>query len=92
MFFSLHHQGSGTKLKACCHVMLSSSCQVEVELKSFLSYMPVGVFTQPQLKRELKRCAELGKPWPLVLAVIPHSSDRRKSSASLASFTKAIAS
>ena len=35
--------------------------------------MPLGVFTYPQLRRELKRCAELGEPWPFVLAVIPSS-------------------
>jgi hypothetical protein len=60
--------------------------EVEVALKSFFIYMPFGVFTRPELKRELRRCAELGKPWPLVLAVIP-SSARRKSSAFRVSFT-----
>ena len=60
---------------------------MEAELKSFLSYMPFGVFTHPQLRRELKRCAELGEPWPFVLAVIPRSSNRRRSSTSLAPFT-----
>jgi hypothetical protein len=39
--------------------------------------MPFGVLTYPQLRRELKRCRELGKPWPFVLAVIPSSSNRR---------------
>jgi hypothetical protein len=39
--------------------------------------MPFGVLTYPQLRRELKRCRELGKPWPFVLAVIPSSGSRR---------------
>jgi len=39
--------------------------------------MPFGVLTYPQLRRELKQCRELGKPWPFVLAVIPSSSNRR---------------
>jgi len=51
---------------------------VEVALKSFLVYMPFGVMTYPQLRRELKRCRELGKPWPFVLAVVPSSSRRRQ--------------
>ena len=52
--------------------------KVEVELKSVLKYMPFGVYTRPQLRRELKRCVELGKPWPLVLAVIPPSNNRSR--------------
>jgi len=71
-------QGSGTKQKMCCHLLLQSLLKVEAELKYILSYMPIGVFTYPQLRREMKRCAELGEPWPFVLAVIPSSNNRPK--------------
>ena len=65
---------------------------VEVELRQVLSYMGIGVFTRQQLRRELRRCAEMGKPWPLVLAVIPDTKSRREAPAPLARFTaKAIA-
>jgi len=59
----------------------------EVELKSVLSLMLIGVYTRTELKRELKRCVDLGKPWPFVLAVIPHSATKRKSFAPRISFT-----
>jgi hypothetical protein len=71
-------QGSGTKQKTCCRLLLQSLLKLEVELNYILSYMPIGVLTYPQLRRELKRCVELGEPWPFVLAVIPSSSNRRK--------------
>jgi hypothetical protein len=61
--------------------------KVEVELKSLLSFMLIGVYTRSELKQELKRCVELGKPWPFVLAVIPHSATRRKSFAPRILFT-----
>jgi hypothetical protein len=35
-----------------------------------------GVLTYPQLRRELKQCRELGKPFPFVLAVIPSSGNQ----------------
>jgi len=57
---------------------------VEVALKRVLSYMPFGVLTYPQLRQELKRCRELGQPWPFVLAVIPSSRTQRKLSVSVA--------
>jgi len=50
---------------------------VEVDLKHVLRYMPFGVLTYPQLRREMKRCAETGAPWPFVLAVIPSSRKQR---------------
>jgi hypothetical protein len=50
---------------------------VEVELKQVLRYMPFGVLTYPQLRREMRRCVETGAPWPFVLAVIPSSRKRR---------------
>jgi hypothetical protein len=53
--------------------------EVEVELKFVQSYMSIGVYTRTELKRELKRCVDLGKPWPFVLAVIPHSATKQKS-------------
>jgi len=66
-------------------LLLQPLLKVEVELKYILSYilsyMPIGVLTYPQLRRELRRCVELGEPWPFVLAVIPASSNRRKLSA-----------
>ena len=65
------------KAKARCHLLLYSLLTVEVALKSVLSYMPFGVLTYPQLRRELKRCRELGKPWPFVLAVIPTPTEKR---------------
>jgi hypothetical protein len=52
---------------------------MEIELKSVLRYLPIGVYTHGQLRRELKRCADLGKPWPFVLAVIPHSANKQRS-------------
>ena len=55
--------------------------EVEVELKYVLRYLPFGVLTYPQLRRELKRCIELGEPWPFVLAVVPSSGSRAKLSA-----------
>jgi hypothetical protein len=61
--------------------------EVEVELKSVLSYMPIGVYTRTELKRELKRCVDLGKPWPCVLAVIPEPATKRKSFAARIPFT-----
>ena len=57
-----------------CHRLL----KVEVALNYILSYMPIGVLTYSQLRREMRRCVELGEPWPFVLAVIPSSSGRRK--------------
>ena len=71
-------QGSGTKQKTRCHFLRQSLSKVEVELKYFLSYMPVGVLTYPQLRRGMRRSVELGEPWPFVLAVIPSSNKRRK--------------
>ena len=72
-------------------LLLQPLLKVEVELKYILSYilsyMPIGVLTYPQLRRELRRCVELGEPWPFVLAVIPPSTTRRKSSTSLVPFT-----
>ena len=50
---------------------------MEVELKHVLRYMPFGVLTYPQLRREMKRCVETGAPWPFVLAVVPSSKQRR---------------
>ncbi len=50
---------------------------MEAQLKHLLHYMPIGVFTRPQLRRELRLCAELGKPYPFVLAVIPSARHRR---------------
>jgi len=70
---------------ARCHGLLQSLLKVEVALRSVLSYMPFGVLTYPQLRQELKRCRELGKPWPFVLAVIP--SGQVKVSASLVPMT-----
>jgi len=64
-----------------------SRALVEVELNSFLRYIPIGVFTYAQLRREIRRSAELGTPWPFVLAVIPPSTTRRKSSTFLVPFT-----
>ena len=64
--------------------------KVEVELKSILRLMPFGVFTYPQLRRELRRCVELGEPWPFVLAVIPTPSRKAKSPAPQAAMTSAI--
>jgi len=66
----------------CCHFLLQSLLTVEAELKYILRYMPFGVFTHPQLRREMKRCAELGEPWPFVLAVIPSSGSQSRSFAS----------
>jgi hypothetical protein len=63
--------------KTCCH-FLRNVVEVEVELKHVLRYMPFGVLTYPQLRREMKRCVETGAPWPFVLAVIPSSSKRRR--------------
>ena len=60
---------------------------MEVELKLVQSYMFVGLYTRTELKRELKRCVDLGKPWPFVLAVIPHSATRQKSFAPRIPFT-----
>jgi hypothetical protein len=59
----------------------------EVELKSVLSYMPIGVYTRTELKRELKRCVDLGKPWPFVLAVVPRPASKRKPFAPRIPFT-----
>jgi hypothetical protein len=56
---------------------------MEAKLKHLLHYMPIGVFTRPQLKRELKRCAELGKPWPFVLAIVPSPGHRSRLAASV---------
>ena len=61
--------------------------EVEVALKSLFVYMPFGVYTRRELKREMRRCAELGTPWPFVLAVIPSSARTRKASAFRVSFT-----
>jgi len=61
--------------------------EVEVELTRFRGFIAFGVYTRPQLKRELKRCIEFGRPWPLVLAVVPPSATRRKSAASRLRFT-----
>jgi len=55
---------------------------VEVALKHVLRYMPFGVLTYSQLRREMKRCVETGAPWPFVLAVIPSSSKRHRPFAS----------
>ncbi|HVW73112.1 MAG TPA: hypothetical protein VHC39_05710 [Rhizomicrobium sp.] len=77
-FFLPALQGNGTKAKMRCRSLPQSLLKVEVELKYFLRYMPVGVLTYPQLRRELRRCVELGEPWPFVLAVIPSSSTRPK--------------
>ena len=74
-------EGKGTRQKLCCHVLLQRLLRVEAELKYVLSYLPFGVLTYPQLRRELKRCSELGEPWPFVLAVVPSSSSRAKFSA-----------
>ena len=60
---------------------------MEVELRQVLTYMGIGVYTRPQLRRELRKCAEMGKPFPLVLAVIPETRSRRESPAPLAHFT-----
>src|SRR5690349_11445677 len=76
--FSPRYRRKGTKRKLCCHDLLQWLLNVEVELKYVLSYLPFGVFTRPQLKRELKRCVELGEPWPFVLAVIPSSGRQSK--------------
>lgn len=62
----------------CCRVLLQRLVKVEAELKYVLSYLPFGVLTYPQLRRELKRCIELGEPWPFVLVVIPSSGSRSK--------------
>lgn len=73
---------------ARCQVKQSRAlAEVEAELNSFLRYMPFGVFTYAQLRREIRRCAELGTPWPFVLAVIPPSATRRKSSTFRVPFT-----
>lgn len=61
--------------------------EVEAELKLIQSYMFIGVYTRTELKRELKRCVDLGKPWPFVLAVIPHSATKQKSCAPRIPFT-----
>ena len=61
--------------------------EVEVALKSLFVYMPFGVYTRRELKREMRRCAELGTPWPFVLAVIPSSARTRRASAFRVSFT-----
>jgi hypothetical protein len=61
--------------------------EVEVKLKFVQSYMFIGVYTRTELKRELKRCVDLGKPWPFVLAVIPHSATKQKSFAPRIPFT-----
>lgn len=66
-------------IKARSQLLQSSLLNVEVALKSVLRYMPFGVMTYPQLRQELRRCRELGKPWPFVLAVIPTPSKKRES-------------
>jgi len=71
-------QGEWNKAKDVLSLPAAIIVEVEAELKYILSYMPIGVFTYPQLRREMKRCAELGEPWPFVLAVIPSSNNRRK--------------
>lgn len=48
--------------------------------------MRIGVYTRTELKRELKHCAESGKPWPFVLAVIPNPAPKRKAFAPRKSF------
>jgi hypothetical protein len=70
--------GKVERFFAGCQVKQSRGCAaVEVELKPFLRWMPFGVFTYPQLRQEMRRCVDLGTPFPFVLAVIPCSAHRR---------------
>jgi hypothetical protein len=69
------------KVEALSHSTGSAKsvfAEMEVALKSFLSFTLIGVYTRTELKRELKRCVDLGEPWPFVLAVIQPSATRRK--------------
>ena len=77
-FSPARYRGMEQGKKTCCRFLLQSLLKVEAELKYFLSYMPVGVLTYPQLRRGMRRSVELGEPWPFVLAVIPSSNKRRK--------------
>ena len=71
--------GKVERFFARCRVKQSrDGAAVEVELKPLLRCMPFGVFTYPQLRREMRRCVDLGTPFPFVLAVIP--ATRRKPS------------
>jgi hypothetical protein len=77
-FSSRRDTGEWNKAKDVLSLSAAIVVKVEVELKYFLSYMPIGVLTYPQLRRGLRRSVELGEPWPFVLAVIPTPNKRRK--------------